>query len=252
MHFFRNRGFELAYIDQHPDDGQGDPILLIHGFASNFGVNWVGPGWVADLRHAGYRVLAFGHGRSQVSYDPGDYTPQKMVSDAMALLDHAGIERAHVFGYSMGARVSAFAALEEPARVATLILGGLGLGLVEGVGDWDPIAVALRADDPATVDTERGRMFRKFADTTKSDRLALAACIANSRVELTEADVARIAQPTLIGVGTKDDIAGSAQLLAGLMPNAEAFDIDGRDHMLSVGDRSFKKKVIEFLADHPL
>lgn len=255
MQSFRNRGFEFSYIDQAPDSGRGDPILLIHGFASNIGVNWIGPGWVAELRRAGYRVLAFdhlGHGRSEKSYDTGDYTPQKMVSDAMALLDHAGVERAHLFGYSMGARVSAFAALEEPARVATLVLGGLGIGLVEGVGDWDPIAVALSVDDPATVTTERGKMFRKFADTTNSDRLALAACIANSRVELTEAEVARITQPTLIGVGTKDDIAGSAEDLAGLMPNAEAFDIEGRDHMLSVGDRTFKKKVIEFLAAHPL
>jgi non-heme chloroperoxidase len=58
----------------------------------------------------------------------------------------------------------------------------------------------------------------------------------------------RIDAPTLIGVGTKDDIAGSPQELAALMPNAEALDIPGRDHMLAVGDRVFKKAVLEFYA----
>ena len=255
MPSFTHRGFQLSYIDESPDSGGGEPILLIHGFASNIGVNWIGPGWVAELKRAGYRCIAFdhlGHGRSAASYDTADYTPDAMAADAMALLDHVGVERAHVFGYSMGARVTAFAALQYPARVATLILGGLGIGLVEGVGDWDPIAIALRVDDPSTITSDRGLMFRSFADKTRSDRLALAACIENSRVELSEDEVARITQPTLIAVGTKDDIGGSAELLAGLMPNAEAFEIEGRDHMLSVGDRTFKKKALEFLAKHPL
>lgn len=64
--------------------------------------------------------------------------------------------------------------------------------------------------------------------------------------------MARIHQPVLVGVGTKDDIAGSAADLARLMPNARAFDIEGRDHMLSVGDRTFKAAVLEFLAENPL
>jgi hypothetical protein len=55
--------------------------------------------------------------------------------------------------------------------------------------------------------------------------------------------------PTLIGVGTSDDIAGSAEELAALMPHAAAFPIPGRDHMLAVGDRRFKAKVLDFLAE---
>ena len=155
-------------------------------------------------------------------------------------------------GYSMGARVSAFMALEHPHRVATLIFGGLGSGMVDGVGDWDPIAAALLAEDPTNVTNARGRSFRTFADQTKSDRKALAACIATSRQELSEADMGRIAQPTLIAVGTRDDIGGSASELAALMPNAVAFDIEGRDHMLAVGDRTFKERVLEFLSAHPI
>lgn len=254
MQFFSHDGFDFAYIDQQPSP-DAEPILLIHGFASTHMVNWVSPGWVKTLTDAGYRTIAFdnrGHGSTSKSYDTADYTPQKMAGDAAALLGHLDITRAHVMGYSMGARVAAFLALAEPQLVATLIFGGLGSGLVDGVGDWDPIASALLAEDAASVTHPRGKAFRTFADQTKSDRKALAACIATSRIELTEAEVARITQPTLIAVGTKDDIGGSAQELAGLMPNAESFAIEGRDHMLAVGDRSFKQRALEFLKEHPI
>jgi pimeloyl-ACP methyl ester carboxylesterase len=254
MRTFAHDGFDIAFIDQLPAADPAEPVLLIHGFASNHFTNWVAPGWIRTLTDAGYRAIALdnrGHGRSSKSYDPADYYPEKMAGDAAALLVHLGLERAHVFGYSMGARIAAFLALSEPQLVASLIFGGLGIGMVDGVGDWDPIAQALVAPDPDALQG-RGRMFRTFADQTGSDRAALAACIATSRELLGEADVARITQPTLIAVGTKDDIAGSPQALAALMPNAVAFDIEGRDHMLSVGDRTFKKRALAFLADHPI
>lgn len=255
MKRFSHQGFDLAYIDEPARGTAGEPILLVHGFASSYFVNWVAPGWVKTLTEAGYRVIAFdhrGHGSSTKSYDPSDYTPSKMAGDAAALLSHLGIQRSHVFGYSMGARVSAFLALERPALVATLIFGGLGIGMIDGVGDWDPIAEALMAEDATSVTHPRGKSFRAFADQTKSDRKALAACIAKSREELTEAEVARIVQPTLVGVGTRDDIGGDAEALARLMPDAESFAIEGRDHMLAVGDRTFKERVLGFLAEHPL
>lgn len=251
MKHFSHDGFDLAFIDR----GAGDPVLLIHGFASTHQVNWVAPGWVKTLTDAGYRAIAIdsrGHGASTKSYEPSDYAPAKMAGDAAALLRHLGIERAHVMGYSMGARISAFLALEEPAMVATLVFGGLGGGMVDGVGDWDPIAAALLAEDAASVSHPRGRAFRAFADQTRSDRRALAACISTSRQELTEADLHRIFQPTLVAVGTRDDIGGSPETLAAMMPNAEPFAIEGRDHMLAVGDRSFKARVLDFLARHPL
>lgn len=256
MQTFHNDGFEIAFIDQSPANGdEGEPVLLIHGFASSYLVNWISPGWVKTLTEAGYRVIALdnrGHGRSTKSYNPAAYTPSEMATDAAALLDHLGIEKAHVFGYSMGARISAFLALEHPEKIATLILGGLGYGMVDGVGDWDPIADALVAPDPEAISHPRGKMFRTFADQTRSDRQALAACIATSRELVSEAQMTTITAPVLVGVGTKDDIAGSAQRLAALLPNGEAFDIEGRDHMLAVGDRTFKARVIEFLKEHPI
>ncbi len=254
MQFFSHDGFDLAYIDLQPSP-EAEPVLLIHGFASTHVVNWVSPGWVKTLGDAGYRVIAIdnrGHGASSKSYEPSDYMPQKMAGDASALLDHLAITRAHVMGYSMGARVSAVLALAEPQQVATLVLGGLGSGLVDGVGDWSPIVSALLAEDPASVTNKQGRAFRAFAEQTKSDRRALAACISISRTELREDEVARIAQPTLVAVGTRDDIGGSAEELAGMMPNAESFAIEGRDHMLAVGDASFKRRVLRFLHEHPI
>lgn len=254
MQFFEHDGFDLAYIDQVPEGG-GDPIMLIHGFASTHIVNWVATGWVRTLHDAGYRVIAFdnrGHGQSSASYEPGDYTPEKMAGDAAALLRHLNVEKAHVMGYSMGARIAAFLAIAEPHLVASLVFGGLGGGMVDGVGDWDPIADALLADDPSTIASARGKLFRAFADQTKSDRRALAACISTSRELLTEGDVAGIAQPTLVAVGSKDDIGGTPDALAHLMPHAEGFSIEGRDHMLAVGDRTFKQRVVRFLGEHSL
>jgi pimeloyl-ACP methyl ester carboxylesterase len=258
MQHFTHDGFDLAFVDRAADSNAadtGEAVLLIHGFASNHFTNWISPGWMKALADAGYRSIAIdnrGHGESSKSYNSADYTPGKMASDAVALLDHLGIEKAHVMGYSMGARVSAFLALAEPARVATLVFGGLGIGMVDGVGDWDPIATALTAEDPGKTTHPRGRAFRTFADQTKSDRYALAACIATNRELLSEDEMARITQPTLIAVGTKDDIGGSASELAALMPRAEAFDIEGRDHMLAVGDKTFKTRVVEFLRQHPI
>lgn len=251
MRFFTHDGFEIAFIDE----GEGDPILLIHGFASTHFVNWVAPGWVKTLREAGYRVIAFdnrGHGRSTKSHDRRDYTPPKMAADADALLEHLKIACAHVMGYSMGARIAAFLALSNPHRVATLVFGGLGIGMVEGVGEWDVIAGGLLAEDPATITHPRARTFRAFADQTQSDRQALAACISTSRMLLTPQQVARIRQPTLVAVGTNDDIAGAPEPLAAMLPRGEAFSIERRDHMLSVGDKTFKARVLEFLAAHPL
>lgn len=253
MDFFAHDDLQIAYIDSGPADAE--PVLLIHGFASSHRVNWVTPGWVKTLTEAGYRAVALdnrGHGESAKPYEPAAYTPSRMAGDAAALLRHLDIPVSHVMGYSMGARIAAFLALEEPALVHSLIFGGLGIGMVDGVGDWDPIADALGAADPASVTHPRGKMFRTFADQTKSDRRALAACIATSRELVSEGDLARITQPTLIAVGTTDDIGGSPAELAALMPNAESFDIEGRDHMLSVGDRTFKKRALDFLARHAI
>jgi pimeloyl-ACP methyl ester carboxylesterase len=241
---------EIAFLDE----GQGEPIVLVHGFASNKAVNWVQPGWVATLTKAGRRVIALdnrGHGESTKLYDPADYHTDRMVEDVRALMDHLGLERTDVMGYSMGARITAFLARAHPARVRSAILGGLGIRLVDGVGLPESIAEALEAPSLAAVSDPQGRTFRAFAEQTKGDLEALAACIRGSRQTLTREQAAAIRAPLLIAVGTKDPIAGSAHELAALIPGARALDIPDRDHMLAVGDRVFKAGVLEFLGQRP-
>ena len=241
---------ELAYLDE----GDGEPIVLVHGFASNKEVNWVHPGWVATLRSAGRRVIALdnrGHGASTKLYEPALYHTDLMADDIRALLDHLGLARADVMGYSMGARNTAFLARTHGECMRSAILGGLGVQLVKQGGLPASIAAALEAQSVEDVTDPQARMFRVFADRTKSDRLALAACIRGSRQSISPMEVARITVPMLIAVGTKDEVAGSPHELAALVPGARAIDIPNRDHMLSVGDRVFKEAVLKFLAERP-
>ena len=250
MPSFRSGDLALAFLDE----GDGDPVVLVHGFASTKEVNWVNPGWVSTLVRAGFRVLALdnrGHGQSAKPRDPADYKTERMAEDVLALLDHLSIPRADVMGYSMGARVTAFLALAHPERVRSAVLGGLGIRLVDGVGLPQEIAVALEAPSLDAVADPQGRTFRAFAEQTKSDLPALAACIRGSRQTLTREEAASIRVPVLVAVGTKDDVAGSAHELAALIPGAEALDIPNRDHMLAVGDRAFKAGVLAFLAARP-
>ncbi len=246
MASFRNGAVEIAYLDA----GEGDPVVLVHGFASNKETNWVNPNWVGALTRAGFRVLALdnrGHGASSKLYDASDYHSTKMADDVRALLDHLRLERADVMGYSMGARIAAFLAVDHPERVRSVILGGLGIRLVDGVGLSESIAEALEVPLLADVADPTARTFRAFAEQTKSDLKALAACIRGSRQVLSKEQVAGIRVPVLVAVGTKDDVAGSAQELAALIPGARALDIPGRDHMLAVGDRAYKDGVLDFL-----
>lgn len=248
MASFHHDGVDIAFLDQ----GNGPPILLIHGFASTKEVNWVQPGWVAALTGGGRRVIALdnrGHGASTKLYSPEDYRIDRMAGDAVGLMDHLGLARADVMGYSMGGRIAAVMALRHPARVRCVILGGIGIKLVEGAGLTEEVAAALEAPSPEEVQDPRGRAFRQFADQTKSDRAALAACMRGSRQTLTRAEAGSIRAPVLIAVGTKDEIAGSASELAALIPGARVLDIRGRDHMLAVGDKTYKAGVLAFLQE---
>jgi pimeloyl-ACP methyl ester carboxylesterase len=255
MQVFESDGVEIAFIDGPPESSdRGEPILLVHGFASNHRVNWVDPRWVTTLSRDGRRVVAFdnrGHGRSQKLYDPAAYATERMAEDARRLLDHLGIERADVMGYSMGARIGAFLAIGRPDRVRSLVLGGLGAHLVDSAGLPLGIAEALEGPAGTVLDNPMQRMFRNFADSTGSDLRALAACIRGSRESLGPDALGRIFCPVLVAVGTKDPIAGDPRGLAALLPDAEVLDIPDRDHNLAVGDKAYKKGVLEFLARRP-
>ncbi len=241
---------EIAFLDE----GEGEPIVLVHGFASNKEVNWVYPGWVSALTRAGRRVIALdnrGHGASTKLYDPAAYHSGIMAEDVRALIDHLGLPRADVMGYSLGARIAALLALAHPERVRAAVLGGLGIHLVEGAGLPQTIAEALEAPTRADVSDPTGHTFRAFAEQTRSDLRALAACIRGSRQTLSRDEVGRITVPVLVAAGGKDQIAGSSEQLAALVSGAQALVIPGRDHMLAVGDKVFKAGVLDFLARRP-
>jgi len=247
---FNNGPVELAYLDE----GEGDPIVLVHGFASNKEVNWVMPGWTATLRRDGRRVIALdnrGHGQSSKLYDPAAYHTDIMAGDVAALIEHLALGRADLMGYSLGSRISAVLAARRPELVRSVILGGAGIRLVDNAGLRDEIAESLEAPSLDAVTDPMGKRFRAFAEQTRSDLKALAACLRGSRQPVGMEDITNIRAPALVAVGTKDDITGSPHELAALMPNARAIDIPDRDHMLAVGDKVFKAAAIEFLHRRP-
>jgi pimeloyl-ACP methyl ester carboxylesterase len=247
MAFFQSDGVRISY----EDSSTGAPVLLIHGFASNRGVNWVDTGWVNWLTNAGHRAIAFdnrGHGESGKLYDPAQYTSQLMAEDARLLLDHLGIAAADVIGYSMGARIAARLAIAHPARVRRAVFAGLAASMIDGLGGGETVALGLEAPDIQGIKDPEARAFRKFAEQTKSDLRALAACMRASRRPVAKEELARITQPALVVAGELDDIAGPVEALTGVLPNARGLTLPGRNHMSAVGDSLFKREVTAFLS----
>jgi pimeloyl-ACP methyl ester carboxylesterase len=250
MPSFKHGEVEIAFLDE----GRGEPIVLVHGFASNKEVNWVQPGWVSTLTGAGRRVIALdnrGHGASTKRYDPVAYSVEKMGGDVVALMDYLKIERADVLGYSMGGRIAGQVAFAHPDRVRSAIIGGIGIRLVEPGFDSEKIAAALDAPTADGIDNVLALGFRTFALQTKSDLRALAACMRNRDRTISREAAASIRVPVLVATGTKDDIAGSGAELVSLIPGAKLLDIPDRDHMFAIGDKIFKQGVLEFLQQRP-
>jgi pimeloyl-ACP methyl ester carboxylesterase len=250
MPSFHHGAVEISYLDE----GEGEPIVLVHGFASTKNVNWVYPSWVSELKKSGRRVIAFdnrGHGESSKLYDPHQYELDTMASDITALMDHLDLDRADVMGYSLGSRMTALMARSSPQRLRSAILGGIGIGLIEGGGPGENVAKALETDTLEQVTDPVGRTFRAFADQTRSDRRALAACLRGSRRLMARQEASEIAVPVLIAVGTSDKIAGSAAELGKIIPGSQVLDIPHRDHMRAVGDKVYKAGVLDFLSRRP-
>ncbi|MDP8996029.1 MAG: alpha/beta hydrolase [Pseudomonadota bacterium] len=246
---FNSDGVEIAYQQW----GEGKPILLIHGFASNMNVNWRDTGWVEALNEAGYRVIAIdnrGHGESEKLYDKARYLAPMMAQDALGLLDHLKIEQTAVMGYSMGARISAFLTMNNPSRVSCVVFAGMASNLVHGVGGAEAIAQALLAPTLADVTDREARGFRIFADSTKADKQALADCILSSRVKIKAEALAAITCPALVVAGELDEVAGSVNGLVSMLPHARGVVLPNRNHMNAVGDSIYKAAVLEFLSEH--
>jgi len=246
MNIARLDAAEIAYYDE----GEGDVVLLIHGFASNAHTNWVNVGWTKFLVENGYRIIAIdnrGHGESEKFYSQDDYLLEKMADDARDLLTHLKIAKAHVMGYSMGARISATLASRNPELVEKLILAGNGYNMIEGGFDSSEIYDGLVAETDEDVTTKIGTEFRYFAKATKSDLKALAACIMGGRSYIEKELFENLKPETMVIVGTEDTVASNGEKLASIIPNGHFKPIPKRNHMNAVGDKVYKNEVLDFL-----
>lgn len=222
------------------------PIVLVHGFASDYQLNWVGTRWQETLTKAGHRVIGLdcrGHGGSDKPHDPAAYALDLMAADVRRLLDHLKIETADYLGYSMGARTGVQAVLDYPRRLQKVVLGGVGWGGAFRAAE--EIAKALRGE---STNSPVAKSFVDFAKARPSNDLeALAACILGPQPEPEPAELASIKNPVLVVVGDQDDIVADVDRLVESIPTARLITIAGRNHMSAVPAGEFKKAALEFL-----
>ncbi|MFL5297613.1 MAG: alpha/beta fold hydrolase [Phenylobacterium sp.] len=252
MASFTHDGVEIAYDDIAPPGGPERTIVLIHGFASNRNEGWRRTGWYGAFERRGMRVIALdqrGHGESAKLYDPEAYERAKLAGDVAALMDHLGVGRADVFGYSMGTRTALELAMSAPERVSNLILGGIGEKLLEPPQPvlGEPMAEAMLADDPATITQPMLQSFRQFADEQGEDRKALAAVTRVKNPPLDQAAMAGLPMPVLVVAGSGDTGAGDPQGLARLFPHGHAVTVPGCDHFSAIPHALTKAAVFDFL-----
>jgi len=242
---FDRDGVRLHYEVNGPE--RGLPLIAVHGFASDYRLNWVGSRWQETFTDAGFRVVGLdcrGHGHSDKPHDEAAYRVEILAGDVVRLLDELDIRAAAYLGYSMGARIGLEVVLDFPERITRGVLGGIGAaGAIDRAGT---IAHALRAGEPT--DDPVAQTFYRFASGRPiNDLQALAACIAGLQPDGNPKRLAAIKTPLLIVVGENDDIARGAPELVELIPTARLVTIAGRDHMSAVPAREFKQSALDFL-----
>ena len=242
---FDSNGVGIHFEVNGPEDGA--PIVLVHGFASDYHLNWVGSRWQETLTNARFRVIGIdcrGHGQSDKPHDEAAYSVDLMAGDVIGLLDDLRVDEAAYLGYSMGARIGLQLILDQPRRVSRAVLGGIGeAGAIDHA---EAIASAFRAGEPS--DDPIVQSFYKFASARKTnDMQALAACIVGLRAEVRPERLAKIRTPILVVVGDSDNIATGAPELVELIPSARLVTIANRDHMSAVPAREFKQAAVDFL-----
>ena len=174
-HYFESDGLRIAYDDL----GEGEPILLLHGFAADRRLNWRTTGWYDLLVRAGFRVIAAdarGHGQSAKPSDPEAYRPEGIAGDTIRLMSHLGLRKANLFGYSMGGRNAGWLLQRHPARFLGGIIGGAGLNLlkVEDPARWEKRGFRLTADNRKTRSLAIPSMEKLYQKATaKGGRLGL-------------------------------------------------------------------------------
>ncbi|MGD8166323.1 alpha/beta fold hydrolase [Herbiconiux sp. P16] len=246
-----SQGVRIAY--ERFGDPAHPPVLLVHGFASSRDGNWLRAGWARPLTEGGFSGIAVdlrGHGESDRPRAISAYGPSRFHADLVAVLEELGIGSAHLLGYSLGARLSWELALRHPARVRSLVLGGMpvsgsfvGFDLAQARAAVERTAAA---GDPTTA--RYLAMMQAGADNDPHALLRLAEAVRRREFRPRE----RIPrQPMLIVAGGDDDIAAESEQLAADIPHASFLPLPGRNHINAITSRVFKAATVEFLQAQP-
>jgi pimeloyl-ACP methyl ester carboxylesterase len=245
---FTSDGLQLAYDEFGPADAR-KAIVLVHGFSSNRYENWKRMGWYDAIAARSYFAGSCGLSLSpwprQSSTSPRRPLPA-MAGDVFRLMDHAGIERAHLLCFSMGAHIALAAAMSDGGRIDHLVVAGVGGRIFEPSADPDGMAKAMEAASPDDIPDPMLKSFRHFADEQKEDRLALAACSRGPRTPITKDALFAIRRPTLVIAGQRDTLAGPPQGLAQAIAGAKAVTVPGCDHFSMIAHGLFKASVFDF------
>ncbi|HEY0910959.1 MAG TPA: alpha/beta fold hydrolase [Bradyrhizobium sp.] len=238
--------------------GRGEPVLLLHGFASDASDDWVETGWFDALATAGFDVIApdlRGHGQSAKSRDPADYRLDAFTGDAATLCDHCwGDLRFSLIGYSMGAHVAMSMALASADRVVSLVLGGMGDRIAATVGLAPEFADALdeqESDRPAdrrALPSYAVRFRQHAASRPFNDLAVLAACLRGQTGVFDLGRLSAVTVPTLVIVGEQDKLAGAPQPVAALFPQGVGETVPGVNHASALAEGNFRKRAVAHLA----
>ncbi len=248
-------GVDTAYSDQ----GAGDGVVLVHGFAASVQENWAKAGWIQMLTRANRRVVAIdlrGHGLSAKVYEPEAYSLSLMARDVLAVVEHLQIKKPDLIGFSLGARVVLELLRQWSDRFLLGVLCGVGELLLNPRGDRDPEAFAQAMEAPSAdqVNDDMARRFRLFAEGQGQNLKALAACsrgLNATGTGWTREVLSTIKNETLVIAGSGDELAGSPEALAACFTNAKAKRIPGCGHMDCLTQPMFKAAVMDFLAGVP-
>jgi pimeloyl-ACP methyl ester carboxylesterase len=252
----------------YEETGSGEPLLLVSG--QELDHEFWDP--VRDGFAGRHRVIVYDHrgtGRSDEPHEPS-YTTRGLAADAVAVLDHAGVERAHAYGHSMGGRVAQWLGIDHGTRLGALVLGGTTPDNVHGVRRPDTVTarfVRQPADEQAALD-KWGPLF--FSPDWAAAHVDLVrALFVDNRISAPTrrlhygaseghdswTDLPRITRPTLVLHGDADMLnpPGNADLLAGRIPGAELQMMAGAGHgYLFEFETEATAVVLEFLRRHRL
>jgi pimeloyl-ACP methyl ester carboxylesterase len=259
---FDSGGVPIHYIVAGKN--QGEPVLLIHGFTANIELQWTP---VIKALTEDYKVIALdcrGHGGSGKPHDPKKYGLE-MVKDAVRLLDHLKIDKAHVVGYSMGGHIALQVAVRYPERVKTLTVGGAGLAqperakmlkalaesLEEGKG-LGPLLVALTPKNRPMLTADQIKLIDTMV-LSQNDTKALAAVLRGINVKdaaLADKQIAALRVPVLALIGADDPLRTDVNALEKVLPALQVVVIDGADHITAFNRAEFVSALKGFLDRH--